>query len=392
MNTISHAGLTGARWQRSLRLGALSAALGGVALAQDTEFKHLPFIGDFQSFFNREVWWMSVWAIALSILIFIGVSAALFYSVAKFRERKGDTREPAQFHGNNTLEIVLIVVPLIIVTVLSVLTVRTMARINTNEYAKNVGGETVKVEVLSRQFWWNFSYPDIGGFRNGNEMVMPAGRPINALVSSGDVIHGFWSPNVGGQRAAIPGTTTQVFIDNDRPGVYQGNCSQLCGASHANMRYKVIVLPEDQWNTFVTAAREYRAPAPTEGSAEARGYQIFLNGKDGSPSCAGCHRIQGTPANGVSGPDLSFFGSRMTLGAGMWEGQAALDRLKPWLLNSPGLKPGSLMPAYIRESTGEEILTERDLDDLQAYLLTLRLPRQAEYYNRETGKFSVPVR
>ncbi len=392
MNTFSRAGLSRSRWLRPETLGALAVLAAGVAHAQDTQFRHLPFLGDFGSFFNREVWWMSIWAIALSIIIFIGVSAALFYSVAKFRERKGDTREPAQFHGNNTLEIVLIVVPLIIVTVLSVLTVRTMARLNTNEYAKNVGGETVKVEVLGRQFWWNFTYPDLGGFRNGNEMVMPAGRAVDAIVTSGDVIHGFWAPNIGGQRAAVPGSNFQVFVDNTRPGVYQGNCSQLCGASHANMRFKVVVLPEDQWNTFVSAARAYKAPTPAPGSAEARGLQIFLNGKNGSPSCGGCHRVQGTAANGAAGPDLSFFGSRMTLGAGMWEGKAALEKLKPWILNSPGLKPGSLMPAYVREKTNEAILNDQDLNDLQAYLLSLKLPAEAEYYDRETGKFSVPVR
>ena len=354
---------------RLLKRGAALVLLAGSALAQESTSRSLIFMGDFSSRYNREIWWMSIPAIILSILIFLATASALFYSVYKFRERPGDTREPAQFHGNNVLEISLIAVPLAIVTLLAVLTVRTLAR--TSAVPQN----SARVDALGAQFWWNFSYPTYGGFANGNEMVVPAGRPIAVELTARDVIHGFWAPNLGGQRAAIPGVKKLWTVDTSQPGVYQGNCSQLCGPSHANMRFKLVALKPADWAAFTAAARAYKAPAPAT-AGEQRGHQIFLNGKNGSASCAGCHRVQGTPAAGQAGPDLSFFGSRDTLGAGMWEGAAARAKLKPWILNSPGLKPGSLMPSF------EGKLTNQDLDDLAAYLRSLKLPPQADYWSK----------
>jgi len=354
----------------------------GAAFAQDKETKNFLWLGDMNSRYNQEVLWMSIPAIILSILIFFGTAGALFYSVIKFRERPGDTREAAQFHGNNTLEIALIVVPLIIVTLLAILTVRTMARVN------SIPQNALNVDVLGRQFWWNFTYPkEMGGFTNGNELVVPAGRPIALSITSGDVIHAFWAPNLGGQRDAIPGVVKNWTIDISKPGIYQGNCTVLCGASHANMRFKVAVLPENDFAAFTKAAQTYKAPAPTTESQQ-RGYTLFMQGKPetGAVSCASCHRVQGTPAGGVAGPDLSFYASRNTLGAGMWEGEAARRMLKPWILNSPKHKPGSLMPAYqaVNKESGEvkNLLTEQDLDDLVAYMNTLKLPAEAQYWNK----------
>ncbi len=353
-------------------------------------------IGDMSSGYNREIFWMSVWAIALSIIIFIGVSYALFYTVNKFREDKHDA-PPAQFHGNNRLEVILVVVPVIIVVFLSVLTVRSMARLN-----PNINADTVNVDVLGRQFWWNFSYPEAaaaagGVVTNGNEIIMPTRQKVALTITSGDVIHGFWAPNIGGQRAAMPAVKKTWQVDTDRAGAYQGNCSQLCGASHANMRYKVVALDQDRYNTFITAASAYRAPEPAPGSAEARGYTLFMQGKTetGALACAACHRVQGTPAAGAAGPDLSFFGTRRTLGAGMWEAMTAEHweaadakaRLHEWIKHSPLVKPGSLMPTY----DGSEyrvngkvqkggVLTDAEIDDVAAYLRTLQLPEEADYW------------
>ncbi len=187
----------------------------------------------------------------------------------------------------------------------------------------------------------------------------------------------------------MPAVKKTWQVDTDRPGVYQGNCSQLCGASHANMRYKVVALDTERYNTFITAARAYRAPEPAPGSAEARGYTLFMQGKTstGALSCAACHRVQGTPAAGAAGPDLSFFGTRRTLGAGMWEGERAREMLVEWLKHSPQVKPGSLMPTY----DGSEyrvngkiqkggVLTDAEINDIAAYIRSLKLPEEADYW------------
>lgn len=359
----------------------------GAALLTGCQSERLISIGDLSSVSNREVFWMSIPAIIFSIIIFAAVSYALFHTVQRFREDR-NTAEPAQFHGNNRLEVILVVVPFLIVVVLSVLTVRTMARINPTPR------DAIKVNVLAKQFWWNFAYPDApvtGGTHvtNGNELVIPIRNQVAMTMTAGDVMHAFWGPNLGPQRYAIPGTQKTWQIDTDRVGVYYGECSFLCGASHANMRNRVIALEPERYNTFLRAAQAYRAPTPAPGSAEARGYTIFMQGKPstGALACASCHRVQGTPAASLAGPDLSFFGTRHTLGAGMWEGERAREMLLPWLANSPGVKPGSLMPPYNGATylvNGKEqkggVLTEGELRDVAAYLRSLRLPEEADYW------------
>ncbi|WP_232337705.1 cytochrome c oxidase subunit II [Deinococcus arboris] len=383
MNTTHrHSGTRRTRWALP------SLALFGAALLTGCQQAQQSLsIGDMASAFNREIWVMSIWAIALSVIIFIGVSFALFYTVQKFREDKHDA-PPAQFHGNNKLEVWLVAVPVVIVIFLSVLTVRSMAILNPTP------DQATKIDVLAKQFWWNFTYPettaDAGGkVANGNELLMPTRQPVALTVTSGDVIHGFWAPNIGGQRAAMPAVQKTWQVDTDRAGVYQGNCSQLCGASHANMRYKVVALEQERYNTVLAAMKAYRAPEPAAGSAEARGLQLFLQGKPetGAASCAGCHRVQGTSAAGQVGPDLSFFGTRRTLGAGMWESEKAQEMLIPWLKHAPRVKPGALMPTYDGSeymSKGKMLkggtLTDAEISDIAAYLRSLKLPEEADYW------------
>ncbi|GGK21852.1 hypothetical protein GCM10008955_14170 [Deinococcus malanensis] len=388
MNTIQdrHSGTARPR-KRPAAFPALAAGLAATLLTGCQQSEQFLSIGDMSSDYNKEIFWMSLWAIALSIIVFVGVSWALFYSVQKFREDRHEA-PPAQFHGNNRLEVILVAVPVVIVILLSVLTVRSMARLNP------VPVNAPKIDVLSKQFWWNFAYPtvtsDAGGtVANANEMVMPTNQPVVLNLTSGDVIHGFWAPNIGGQRHALPSVIRTWKVDTERPGVYQGNCSQLCGASHANMRYKVIALEPERYAAFLAAAKAYRAPTPAEGSAEARGYTLFMQGKasTGALACSACHRVQGTPAAGAAGPDLSFFGTRRTLGAGMWEGEVAERNLVPWIANSPGMKPGALMPTY----DGSEylvngkvqkggVLTRAEIEDIAAYLRSLKLPEEADYW------------
>jgi cytochrome c oxidase subunit II len=355
------------------RLLAAALAVGLSGLGSVASAAQVLSVGDLNSSYNRNILYMSIAVIVMAILIFIGVSYALFYTVNKFREDK-HTAEPDQFHGNNRLETVLIVVPVIIVTIITILAARTMAIVNPTPK------DALHVNATGAKFWWAFEYPEAklaggtGTVVNGNEMVVPAGRQIAITVTAKDVIHAFWAPNLGGQRDAIPGSKKTFQIDTDKPGVYQGNCTVLCGPSHANMRFKVVALPKAQYQTFILAAQAYKAPAP-QSASEQNGYNIFVNGKASAQAaaCASCHRIQGTPAAGAVGPDMSFFGSRNTLGAGIFEGQARINHIKPWIKKCVDLKPGCLMPAYPG-------LSDQDLNDLQAYILTLKLPAEGDYW------------
>lgn len=387
----------------------MSVAAGLLSLSLLTgcqEHQQTLTIGDQSAHYNTALWQLSTVAIGLSIIIFLGVSALLFYTVFRFREDKNDA-EPQQFHGNNKLEMVLIGFPVVIVLLLSVLSVRTMAQ-TTPVKDKQIGAN---ITALAKQFWWNFTYTDAkaeagGEVSNGNELVIPAGNdgagnPVNTKMTlqSADVVHEFWAPNVGPQRQAIPGSEKVWTIHTDRPAIYQGNCNYLCGASHANMRFKVVALPQADYDTFISAAQKYSAPVPAAGSAEERGYNLFLNGKPdtGAVACASCHRIQGTKANSPVGPDLSFFGTRRTLGAGMWQAPVqegwndpeAHQHLINWITHSPKVKPGSLMPTYDGSEyvvNGQKqkggTLTPEEISDIAAFLTTLKLPDEANYWQK----------
>lgn len=408
MNTKHDRKPGGGPQQTRLWSRAALIALGAAFLSSCGQGQFI-YLGDQAAAYNREIGGLALWAIGLSIIIFVGVSALLFYTVQKFREDR-NTAAPQQFHGNNKLEVWLIAVPVVLVLGLSVLSVRSLARLNP------VSKQSMGIEALGAQFWWNFSYPAAtveGGsvVANGNEMVMPAGEKVAITTTSRDVIHGFWAPNLGGQRASIPSVKKVWEIDTQRPGVYQGNCSQLCGASHANMRFKVVALEPDRFKTFMDAAQAYVAPTPAPGSAEERGMNIFMQGKadTGAIACASCHRVQGTSAGGQSGPDLSFFGSRRTLGAGMWEamtpqqweettaaknsprGFSPKQALHEWIKNSPEVKPGSIMPSYDGSNykvNGKVMkggtLTDQEIDDVAAYLRSLKLPEGADYWQGST--------
>ncbi|WP_420594375.1 cytochrome c oxidase subunit II [Deinococcus sp.] len=361
-------------------LGLLGSALFGSALGQDV--KQSLSVFDTSSGYIRETTTLVIWGLVFAALIFIGTSAALFYTVFKFREDK-NTAEPAQFHGNNRLEITLIAAPVVIVMVLGLLTVRTMARTIPTPTA------AIPLNAVAAQFYWNFEYPNekvtapaTGLVTNGNELIVPVKTPIAVTATSRDVIHGFWAPNLGGQRDAIPSVKKTWQIDTNSPGVYQGNCTLLCGASHANMRFKVIALPQADFDQFVSAAKGYQAPAPAANSPEAVGYGIFMQGKDGAGACAACHRVQGTPALGQSGPDLSFFGTRRTLGAGKWEGKDVDANLYQWLRASSSIKPGSVMPHYDGSTPNYPALTNAEFMGLIAYLKSLKLPTGGNYWNQ----------
>ena len=306
---------------------------------------------------NREVAMLLKWVLAFSVVIFGGVAGFLLYTIVKFRARRdhvpGAAGEalPAQFHENARVEFLLTLIPLLIVLLLFVLTAQALVKIN-----RPIAG-AMPVEVTARQFWWDFKYPD-EGFRLSSEMVIPVGRPVEVKLTAADVIHSFWVPSLAGKTDAIPGETTYNRFQATKPGNYYGYCAELCGPSHANMRFRVIALDPDEYQRFAEAYRAYQAPEPRT-EREARGQQLFLQ------RCAACHTVKGTPAAGVIGPDLSILGNRVTLASGIMENTR--ENLIRWIEDPAALKPGAQMPAF------KDQLSNADLEALADYLESLKL-------------------
>jgi len=299
---------------------------------------------------NQEIAGLLVWVLVFSVIVFGVVAGALAYTVWKFRAQPGDDELPPQVHGNDRMEIVWTLIPLLIVMVLFVLTAQTLVKLK-----RPVAGAMV-VEATGWQFWWDFQYPD-EGLRTAGELVIPVGQTVEVRITSGDVIHSFWPPSLTGKADAIPGEVNRLQFLATKPGNYYGYCAELCGPSHANMRFRVIALEPDEYARFVEALKAYRAPEPKTERAR-RGRQVFM------ARCAACHAVKGTPAAGVLGPDLSIFGNRLTLASGVVENTR--ENLIAWIKDPTRIKPAAQMPAF-------PDLTEADLEALADYLESLEL-------------------
>ncbi|HKR44300.1 MAG TPA: cytochrome c oxidase subunit II [Paraburkholderia sp.] len=118
------------------------------------------------------------------------------------------------------------------------------------------GRTTPRIEAIARQWSWTFRYPDAGGLETKNVLHLPAGTPVDIVVTSEDVVHAFWIPRLAGKIDAIPGHQTRLRVEAVQPGQYEGLCNQFCGLGHAGMHFTVIVdRPED----FSAALKEAAA-------------------------------------------------------------------------------------------------------------------------------------
>ncbi|WP_117237783.1 cytochrome c oxidase subunit II [Thermus sediminis] len=326
-----------------MKRGVAALSLLGLGLAQEA---HRVFIKNPGGSFNQEVAFIWPWVYFFSALVFVVVAGALAYVTWKFRARPGQEGEPPQIHGNDRLEAVWTLIPLGIILVLFGLTARALIQVN-----QPIPG-AMRVEVTAYQFWWDFNYPELG-LRNSNELILPAGVPVELEITSRDVIHSFWVPGLAGKRDAIPGQKTLLRFTPNEPGNYYGFCAELCGASHARMLFRVLVVPEEEFERFVAAVRDYTPPV-----ADARGQQVFQQ------NCMACHGIQGTPPPVVLGPDVGFMGNRTSLAAGVLENNP--ENMKAWIRDPASIKPGVAMPGFPQ-------LSEEDLEALVRYLDGLRL-------------------
>jgi len=216
----------------------------------------------------------------------------------------------------------------------------------------------VAVNVTGHQWWWEIEYEDAlpsRRVRTANELHLPINRPVVIKVTSRDVIHSFWVPSLQGKRDLIPGYTTAIWLQADRPGRFRGQCAEFCGLQHAHMAVDVITESEHEFEGWLDTMRQPgRDPA---GPAEQRGRDVFLHAR-----CPGCHAIRGTEAAGQIAPDLTHIASRSTLGAGTLANTP--DNLAAWIQDPQHAKPGNQMPP--------NPLPTEDVRAVVAYLDTLR--------------------
>jgi cytochrome c oxidase subunit 2 len=343
---------------------------------------------------------LSIFVLGITGLIFLGVSGLLVYAIVRYRARPGDTAEPPQVFGSVQIELSWTIIPILIIVVLFLTTARVL--FNVQDAAKPANA--LDVIVVGHQFWWEFRYPQYNVV-TANELHVPvssreAPKSTFLKLTSADVIHSFWVPQLAGKTDLLPNRVNEMWIDPHDTGVYLGQCAQFCGTEHAKMLLRVYVdTPEQfrQWitnqqriqpelkqpemngesepsagNGAVVQAAMDRTPAnlpatrgnsagvsgekPQEISARA-GQHVFEH-----QACISCHTVAGTVATGRYGPDLTHLMSRETLASG-----AAMNKeteLLQWVGDPNQIKPGSLMPAMH--------LSDRENQQITAYLMTLK--------------------
>jgi cytochrome c oxidase subunit 2 len=314
----------------------------------------------------------SIMALLVCAIIFVIVTGMLVWVVFKYRSKGevDDRKEPPQIYGSSQIELAWTVIPILITVVLILVTTRTIGEIQDHPIAKNAE----HIRVIGHQWWWEIHYQtklvdkdgnavlDKDGkeqftsdFVIANEVHVPLNRETSIILESADVLHSFWVAQLNGKTDLIPGIKNTTWIEPHATGVFYGNCAEYCGTQHANMQIKVIVQTEEDFQKW-KVEQKTPPPEPTTASAIA-GKQVFYQN-----SCVNCHKVDGTVAEGVFGPDLTHFATRMTLGAGVAKNDT--ENLRIWMHDPSKLKPGALMPNMQ--------LTEQQVNDVVAYLETLK--------------------
>ena len=192
------------------------------------------------------------------------------------------------------------------------------------------------IEVVGSRWWWEFRYLDDAGETvavTANELHLPAGVRSTLQLTSTDVIHSFWAPNLQGKTDLIPGVTNTLYAEPFEPGRWRGQCAEYCGAQHALMGLVVVAEPPGDHARWLA---HQASPAIVTRHP---GLDVFL-----SLGCGECHTIRGTEADGRRGPDLTHVASRETLAAATLPNSRG--NMGGWITSTHTIKKGALMPAY----------------------------------------------
>lgn len=339
------------------------------------------------------------------------VFAAVGYVVVRYRDRGQPI--PEQSHGNPAIEITLTIIPAVILAVIGVFTFRAIFDLADTDDTQMV------INVTGQQWWWEYDYPvqdDYGitaPIITSGQLVIPTDTNVLLRVTSRDVIHSYWIPALNGKKDAVPGRVHNLKLQADEPGIYEGQCTEFCGLSHANMRMEAIALDREDFDTWVAGQLE-PVEMLAEGDVGFEGQQQFVN------QCSRCHQVNGIEnADGepiISAPDenvysgaapnLTHLMSRNTFAGAMFDllkpacrdevfdapsdevGTRYLEGVTPeclndgelraWLRNAPQQKPMYANPTELGPTDGLYRgmpylgLNEEQIDVLVEYLLTLK--------------------
>lgn len=292
---------------------------------------------------SAAVSWLSWVLFATAGVVVVVVFGLLGYALYRRRDRASRLQNGSFFIGVGGA-----LIPALILIAIMLIGVGVQAALATPAQP------ALTLDVTGHQWWWEVRYPDQGAV-TANEIHVPVGKPVLIRLTSADVIHSFWIPQLQVKTDLIPGKTNTIWLQADQAGEYRGQCAEYCGLEHAHMAFIVVADPPEQFDAWL--ANQARAAADPSDPLLQQGKQVFLGS-----ACVYCHAIRGTDATGAVGPDLTHLASRNTLGAGTLPNTRG--NLAGWIVNSQTTKPGNRMPPMYLDS--------EHLQALLAYLESLK--------------------
>ncbi len=291
------------------------------------------------------IWWL-MFGLAAAVYVVVGG----LILVAVVRGRHSGPQPPDARQDERFIWLGGLLMPVLVLGVLAVVTVTSTRDLRPED------PNAVRIEVVGKRWWWDVRYPD-DGVTSANEVHVPVGRPVDLVLSSTDVIHSFWVPELAGKVDMVPGQVNHLRFTPTKAGVYRGTCAEFCDLGHANMAFMVVAEPAEDFARWLARGASASGTMPQAEQA-ASGEVVFLR-----ESCGGCHMVKGTTARGKRGPDLSDFGSRRTIAAATVPNTP--ENLMEWLRAPDSVKPGALMPPSPQ-------ISDEELRALVAYLEGLR--------------------
>jgi len=285
---------------------------------------------------------------AVCLFFFLLVEGLLIGFAIRYRRRRGREEPPGPAAtGHALLEAVWIAVPSLVVVAFFVYGYLVFRDLR----APRAGAQ--EIYVTARQFLYEFRYPD--GRRGVNELRVPEGRPVKLVMTSEDVIHGFYLPAYRIKQDVLPGRYTTLYLEPDRAGTFDIFCTQYCGVGHSSMRARLVVMPPQEYARWAAAAAAEGLRPPAE-----RGRELAERA-----GCLGCHSTDGSAKIGPSFRGL--FGRRVTL-AGGTAVTADEEYIRESILD-PGAKVVEGFPNIM--PTFKTILSGEEVSSIVAYLKTL---------------------
>ena len=313
-----------------IQLAAFAIVAVGICVAVALAIPWLPQAAGKEAQRIDVVYWFTT---AIAIAVFSVVVAVIAYSLWKFRARPDDDSDGPPIHGHTRLEIVWTAVPALLVTAISIISAVVLAQ------NSNAGNDPVKIGVLARQFAWSFTYSN---GKTYGYLVLPVNRKAQLDITSDDVIHSFWVPQLSQQQAAVPGAHNKLVVTPITTGTFPVICTELCGLGHSLMRSHVTIVSQADFAKFMKGGASSGPP----------GLAVFQQF-----GCGGCHTLKAAGATGTTGPDLDKLQQYATQAH-----RGSLEAFIKQSIVSPGayVQPGyqNVMPTIFGQQIPPDKLTQ----------------------------------